>query len=205
MILSEHKYAVYSTPCIDDFVLDDVPAEIQDKWFNREPDQYIGFDEDCVNEFSNNALEITNDFQHNLQVYYEVYNKDMDCYAILPDRVLQYYPNPMKLDSRVFDALTQKEISNIEHHIDMCLTDSIKRHAAIDTDEHPIDFIVHRLLTGYEEALEELMVKEEALRMAEKQFEYYATSHAKKGNADKASTNKQMAEHCRVAIEYKAV
>lgn len=47
-------------------------------------------------------------------------------------------------------------LRNIKCHVDMTVTDRMRQHAYASVTEHPLDFQVFRLLTGYDEALEEI-------------------------------------------------
>lgn len=47
---------------------------------------------------------------------------------------------------------------NIKFHIDMMVTDEMRKHAYCST-EHDLDFQIFRLLSGYELALDELAIE----------------------------------------------
>jgi hypothetical protein len=50
----------------------------------------------------------------------------------------------------------KKELESIQIHMDMLLTDRICEHAVISTKDHDMPFQIFRLLSGYEEALEQI-------------------------------------------------
>lgn len=69
----------------------------------------------------------------------------------------------------------QRVLNNIKTHIDMLADPRMRRHAYIDKSIHPIDFQVFRVLTGYNEALEELEKQKELITTIKLTLEKHQT------------------------------